>query len=281
MVKIIENPEVGRPTPDPLRSSILDHASVVENVERFGLRNNEGMWPSYNALTTLNLVSTCPQPFEGFKTFDTAEWVTAFEFALYRGVQCLAVGLDKDDQKSEARRVFEASEGKSVEALLRETRFAPVDSSEDITWDDPTVLTVPDGTPLAYAVGLLEGHAAKVYAGVPTLHMPRAAVVVLMGAGVVVERDGLFYTKTGAKVAAGGGYDEDIETGDWTLYATGEVYVETSDIIHEQQMVLPGDGSGLGSDENGLSDNTVITLVERAYRVAVDGFVASVTVSVW
>lgn len=269
MVKIISGTEVNRPTPSPLGSSILDHATVVEN-DQFGLRNNEGLWPSYNALDTLTPVTLCPDPFTGFKVFGSAEWVEAFEFGLYAGAQCLAVGLDKADQKAEVKRVFDHNEGRGVEIALRDERF---DTAVDIT---PTV-----SIPLIVALGLLEGHMATLYAGVPTIHMPRAAVVVLMGAGAIVETGGLFFTKTGSKVAAGGGYDIDLEDGTWDLYATGEVYVERSSQIHEQQMVLPGDGSGKGVGENGLSDNTVVTLAERMYRVAYDGDAIKITATVW
>jgi hypothetical protein len=132
------------------------------------------------------------------------------------------------------------------------------------------------------ALGALEGYAATVYAGVPTIHMPRAAAVILFGLGALVERDGKFFTKTGAKVAAGGGYDSDeVPTGSYTLYATGEVYVEKSPRLSFQEYTLPGDGSGLGSDQNGLGDNTSIALVERMFRVAVDCFTATATGRAW
>lgn len=271
MPKIISNPEVDRPTPDRLSSSLLDHATVKE-IDHFGLRNPDGLWPSYNAVLGLIPITLCPDPFTGYKVFDSAEWVDSYEFGLYSGSQCLAVGLDWADQKSETRRVFEAMEGLGVERALREEVFGV----------SIPVSTLTEGIPLAAAVGLLEGYMASGhYVGVPTIHMPRAAAVVLLGSGVLVERDGKFYTKTGAKVAAGGGYDADLIDGDWAMYISGEVYVERSQIIHEQQMVLPGDGSGLESDENQLSDNTVVTLVERMYRVAVDGPVFKVIARGW
>lgn len=281
MVKIISGADISRPTPEALGSSVLDHATVVDNA-RFGLRNNEGLWPSYNSLDTLTPVSICPDPFTGFKAFGVAEWVPAFEFGLYGGAQCLAVGLDEADQKSEVSRVFGLNEGKGIEQMLRDVRFVASDSDSPVAWDGPEDLTPSGGSiPLTVAVGLLEGYAAQVYAGVPTLHIPRAAIAILMGAGVVVKEGDKFFTKTGSKVAAGGGYDDDLISGEWTLYATGEVYIERTTTIEVQSTVIPGDGSGRGSDENGLSDNTVVTLAERLYRVAVDGFVASVTAAVW
>lgn len=268
-VKLISGTEVQRPTPDALSSSIMDHATVVEN-PHFGLRNNEGMWDSYNSLPSLNLITVCPDPFSGYKVFDSAEWVDAFAFALYGGTQCQAVGLDKADQKTQTERLFNLNEGKGVESALLAERLI---DGEDITPAAPI--------PLIVALGLLEGHAAKVYAGVPTIHMPRAAIVILMGAGAIVETGGKFFTKTGSKVVAGGGYDVGLEDGEWEMYATGEVYIERRQVEPLQQMVRPGDGSGLGSDENQLEENTVVTLVERMYRVALDGFVAKVTATVW
>lgn len=271
-MKIISNPEVSRPTPEPLNSSVLDHATVG-TVEHFGLRNEDGLWPSYNALDTLNLIDACPDLFSGYKVFDAAEWVGSFNFALYGGAQCLALGLDNDDQKAEVGRIFQHNEGRGIEEQILNVRF-----SED---DVEALAVAPGAISLPIAVGLLEGAMATRYAGVPTLHVPRAAIAPLMGAGVVVEEGGKFFTRTGSKVAAGGGYDDGILTGVWTLYATGEVYIEHTDLRHEQQMVRPGDGSGLGSDENALSDNTVITLAERMYRVAVEGPVLSVDATVW
>lgn len=277
MVKIISGTEVTRPTPEALGSSVLDHATVVEN-PKFGLRNNEGIWPSYNSLDTLTPLTLCPDPFTGFKVFEQADWVDAFEFGLYAGAKCLALGLDKADQKSEVKRVFAHNEGRGVEIAIRDTYFTPAVGSP---FAAPLDLTPTVPIPLIVALGLLEGHAATTYAGVPTIHMPRAAVVILMGAGAVVKEGEDFFTKTGAKVAAGGGYDFGLEDGTWDLFVTGEVYVERSTEVHEQQMVVPGDGSGTAVGKNGLSDNTVVTLVERMYRVAIDGEAAKVTATVW
>ena len=280
--QIIRAREVTRPQPDALTSSVLDHATVVDNGS-FGLRNNEGLWPSYNCLDLLVPTPTCPDVMAeaDFKTFAVAGWVPAFEFAVHGGVQCLAVGLDRADQRAEVQRVFERSEGKGVERALLANRFdvregpgsddplSPTQSS----WDAPVDLSLP-GMSLVAALAALEGYAAHAYAGVPTIHMARAAALILFGQGVLVERDNKFFTKTGAKVACGGGYDDDAPHSAYTMYATGEVYVERSEVLDFQSLVLPGDGSGTGSGENGLSDNTSIALVERMFRVGVDCFVA-------
>lgn len=282
-VQIIRGSEVNRPDTTPLGSSVLDHATVVEKPD-FGLRNNEGLWPSYNCLNTLHPTPICPDPLGEGKTFDFAGWIPGFEFALQGGVQCKAVGLDVADQRSEIERVFRLNEGKGIELALLDNRFVELaESGSTIGWDAPVDLTTtgPSGIlALIVALASLEGYAATVYAGVPTIHMPRAAATLLDLHLVWV--DGKAYTKNGSKVAIGGGYDTDaVPDGTYTLYATGEVYVERSEEISIQSYVLPGDGSGTGSGDNGLSDNTVISMVERMYRAAVDCFVAKATATVW
>lgn len=279
--KTVKETGVARPEPDALTSSVLDHATIKE-VTSFGLRNNDGLWPSYNCLDTTIPTPMCPDPVAE-KAFGFASWVPAFEFAMYGGAQCSAVGLDVNDQESEVGRVFRRNEGRGVEEALRDIRFVAPDSDAEVQWDEPVDLTpTSSDLTLAQAVAVLEGYAAAVYAGAPTLHLPRAAVP-LLGSDVLVWRGNKAFTVNGSKVAIGGGYDQFTvpPSGEWDLYATGEVYVERSSEVLIQSYVLPGDGSGIGSDENGLPDNTVVTLAERMYRVAVDCFVAKATGTVW
>lgn len=279
-VTIIKGSEITRPDTTPLGSSILDHATVA-TVKSFGLRNNEGLWNSYNCLDTLVPTPICPDP-TAAKTFGFSEWMPGFEFAVHGGVQCGAVGLDVEDQKAEVARVFELNEGKGIEQALLLNRFVATDSDAPVQWEAPVDVTVTGPTgllSLSANLAALIGYAAQHYAGQPTIHMPRAAAELL--GDRIIWKDGLAYTRTGAKIATGGGYDGSNADGSWDLFATGEVYVEKSDLIRQQSYVIPGDGSGVGSDENGLADNTVVTLVERMYRVGIDCFVAKATAEVW
>jgi hypothetical protein len=281
---IIKADEIIRPTTTPLKSSVLDHAKV-DTVESFGLRNNAGLWPSYNCIDTLVPTAQCPEPLlgesGGFKIFTNAGWVPGFEFSVYGAVQCSLVGLDRADQDAELVRVFEANEGKGVEQGLLLNRFVATDSDAPVMWDEPVDLTPGCAITLPIALALLEGYARSIYAGVPTLHLPAAAVSMLNER--IVWNGDLAFTRSGSKVAFGGGYDDPdmLDSGLWDLYATGEVYVEKSDKINVNANVIPGDGSGTGSDENGLADNTAVSLVERMFRVAVDCFVAKATATVW
>lgn len=281
MTTIIRGAEVNRPTPSPVTSTVLDHATVVENAH-FGLRNNAGLWPSYNCLDTLVPTPICPAPLATTKVFTAAEWVPGFEFAVYGAVQCSMVGLDQADQESEIRRVFALNEGKGVEQALLLNRFVDSDSEAPVAWDGAVDLTPGSGITPLVALALVEGYAASVYAGLPTIHMPRAAATVLFANGALTWNGDKVFTKNGSKVAIGGGYDSaEAPTGTWDIFATGEVYVERSETVALNSYVLPGDGSGTGSGENGLAHNTSISLVERMYRVGVDCFVAKATATVW
>lgn len=298
-VQIIEGSNIVRPVVTPLTSTILDHATVKENADQFGLRNDEGLWPSYNCLDIQVPTSICPVPDAPYKTFWTADWQPGFTFTVHGGVQCSKVGLDEPDMISEVGRVFKAAEGRGVERALLSTRFVENTGSRAMTadkgapgddavkWDAPVDLTPPGGVAtVLIALALLEGYAATVYTGIPTIHAPRAAATILSAQGLVEWKGNKAFTKNGSRLAIGGGYDQmlgDGETpdGTWDLYATGEVYVEKGGQVDINTFVLPGDGSGLGSDENGLAPNTAIALVERSYRVAVDCFVAKASGKVY
>lgn len=290
MSQFISSPEITRPGVTQRGSSLLDHVEAAGNLKpiaKFGLRSNEGLWQSYNCLDLLVPTPICPNPRTEYKTFQSAPYVPGFEFAVHGGVQCSLVGLDLADQMSELERVFRVSESKGVERALLVNRFTErtIESDEIgpwyAAWDAPVDLTPSTPVSLAVALALLEGYAAAHYNGVPTIHMPVAVASILNER--IVWKDGLAYTRNGSKVVIGGGYDyanpADYD-GSWDMYVTGEVFVEQSQMLDFQEPVLPGDGSGTGSGENGLEDNTGIALVERMYRVGVDCLVAKVTGSV-
>lgn len=287
---IIKEQPVTRPTPDSLTSSVLDHARAAGNVvadkDNFGLRNEAGLWPSYNCLDTLVSTALCPDPTED-KEFAVAPWVPAFGFAVYGAVECNLIGLDRADQVAEIERVFLANEGKGVERALLENRF--VAREPDVAgpiqrqggWEAPTDLS-PVGVNIdpKVALAILEGYAATVYAGKPTIHMPRAAATILSANGLIKWNGALAFTANGSKVAIGGGYDEDDLplTGRLDMFATGEVYIEMSESISIQVPELTGSAA---STALGLDPNTSLSLVERAYRAAVDCFVVKATATLW
>lgn len=293
-IKMVKGTEIKRPTTTPLKSSVLDHVRAAGNLhdlgedEGFGYRNDMGLWVSYNGLETLTPTAMCPDPLlgtpgnTGFKTFDSAEWAPALTFAVYGGVQCRTVGLDRADMEAELARVFEANEGKGIEQALLGNRFAAhtqnANDPLDGAWPAPINITPASAISPRVAIGLLEGWFAKNYVGVPTLHMPRALGTIL-GSDVIVWQGDLAFTRMGSKIAFGGGYDETPQDGVMDIYATGEVFVErSSEIVVKDLITIPSDGSG--SNGNGLPSNTAIALVERMFRVAVDMYVVKATSTV-
>lgn len=282
--------DLNRPVPGRLPSNLLDHVSPVEKAD-FGRRNQQGLWNSYNCLDTLVPYPTCANPLddgepEQPKQFASAPWIEGFQFAVYGAVQCAPVGLDKADQDREVKRVFGLNEGKGVERALRLNRFVaqlvePTRPDSPGVWQAPVnlntsltgkALTIPQ------SIALLEGYAATIYAGIPTLHLPRAVLPVMASTGLLQMQGNQMFTPTGAKIAAGGGYDPDYTAdafdGTVQMWATGEVYVERSGRVEQSAYTVPGDGA---LERGDLSDNTYVSLVERMYRVGVDCFVAQVT----
>lgn len=288
MTTFHREPEVSRPVPDQIKGSLFSHVTPVEMSNSggsgFGLRTEVGLWPSYNCLDTFNHTAMCPDP-PGQKTFvNGPEWSPAFGFAVYAGVECRTIGLDTADQDAEVKRVFERNEAKGVERALKDTRFAVrtgVGVTDDgrgvATWDAPVNLTaaLTDVSP-QIAFALLEGYARDIYAGTPTLHLPAGAASFL-GQDKVVWQGDKAYSHLGSKLVFGGGYDPDYSGGDWdgtwTMFATGDVYVERSTQISASAYDLPGGREG--TDAEGR--NHYLTLVERMYRASVDCFVASAT----
>lgn len=295
-ITIIQGREITRPDTTPLTSSILDHATVVDMDDDFGLVNNAGLWPSYNCLDIAVQTPMCPDPLmdssDEPKEFAFASWQPAFQFAAYQGVQCSAVGLEEGDMLSEITRVARLNEGRLIEQALVETRFAaqnvaPGQPGNPGEWDAPDALNAGGTLTVKTGVALLEAYAATKYAGVPTLHLPRAAVTLLEATGLVTWEGDKAFTKNGSKIAMGGGYDQQIFDGvdasaDWTLWATGEVMVQRAgDPDIHQYNIVPGTVDLSSDAESGFTDNTVLALVEQTYRVAVDCFAASIEVAGW
>lgn len=295
MTTMIRESEVTRPEPNPVKSTVLDHATVVNTAvsSGFGMRTEEGMWASYNCLDTFTHTPFCPDP-SGSKTFATVGRADAFSFAVYAGVECRAIGLDTADQDAEVKRVFERNEGKGIEAALLAERFVARDQTAvdalasdgrpRPTWDAPVDLTAGMDVSPAIAFAMLEGYARTIYAGQPTLHLPAGAAS-LLGQDKVVWQGDKAFSHLGSKIAFGGGYDPDYVTwdGTWDMFATGEVYIEKSTVLSQSAYDLPGQREtipGVDPDPDvnlNAGRNHYLTLVERMYRASVDCFVAKAT----
>lgn len=206
------------------------------------------------------------------KTFDQASaWVDGFAMAVYGGLLCNAVGLNRDEQLREASLAFDAGESIPVEAQVMDTLFSPTGG----LFPTPTDLT-PAGGAVKPKVGIamLEGWFATRYLGAPTLHLPTVIASLAMGLDGVAFDEEVLRTKLGSKVVNGGGYDlanvspagVAAPAGEKWIYGTGEVIVLRGNIEPQQAF--------------NQSNNEVTTLFERPYIVAADGPVAAVRVQV-
>lgn len=257
------------PTITPRKGTLLDAATVEEGIE--WLDGND-LFESYNCMSFGAAVEFCaPNP----KVLDqTPNWADGILFGAYGGLKCRTVGLDINDAKQQIGRVFDAGESTAVERALMETRFA-ADTDPAARWGAATDVTPAAGAVKpAVGVAMLEGYAASVYAGAPTLHLPITVASLLAGVdGIVAEGDSL-RTKVGSKVAAGAGYDYPNAgptgaapaVGELWLYATGEVLVQRGEMVLREAIAH--------------EENDVYVLAERPYIASVDCFTAAIRVTV-
>lgn len=272
----IEYPDA--PTTTAIKGTLLD---IVTPGSAYGWGDGTALFESFNCGVEFGTsVDRCAVV---NKDLDQAgSWQSGSLFHGYGGLRCKLIGVDDiaAHLKSEAAKVFDRREHFVVEQGLMANRFiegptlgptGPIGLQDDPLWAAPTDIT-PGGSAVApaVAVGLLEAHAAQVYAGAPTLHLPRSLVPILLGKGVLEFNGSSLVTALGSKVAAGGGYDLDNAGPDGTpaavgerwLYATGEVSVDRSEFILREAYDLP--------------NNDVYVLAERGYLVAVDCYAAAI-----
>lgn len=261
----------------PLTGGILDHADVVEGIAH---QNPRGLALTYNCLPTSVPTELCPEP-TTTKQFENPGLIEGFQFAVYGGLVCKPFSFDEEKGLAEIERVFLLKESRGVERALMETRFvagpndAATGEDPDPRWPAATDIT-PTGGAVSAKVGmaLLEGYAAGIYSGQPTLHLPYTVGSFLAGDKIIESQGGKFYTPLGAKVAVGAGYDfpnsgptgTEPTNGERWLYATGEVMVARSDVITVSRQ--------------DLTTNDIYALAERRYIAAVDCFAAAIRVTV-
>ncbi len=257
--------------PDPLPSSILDHATVVDEKRDFFHRGDEEVQESQSHLTVadrpFDVCGDAREPLD-YDTFpDVHQWLPGFTFELHAEAKCSQMDSDEESVASALSDAFARTEGRGVERAIKANRFrSRGDSDSTIVWNAPvsavqsfTEVTLPE------ALAALEAYMAVHYGGVPLIHMPRAAAVML---GEKVKWvGGKAFTLLGSPVAMGGGYDETFVDQDepfaFDLYATGGVYIERTGATEPTVLpTLPGDG---------LEPNMLMATQTRQYRAVIDG----------
>lgn len=269
-------------------SGILDHFPAREN-SGFGWRNQCGLWPSYGEVDTRVPTQLCPDDLVE-KDFETVPWVNSFSFAVYGGVKCKLVGLTRAEQQAELAKVFALRESAGVEMALMGTGFVAnnedagsgSDAENVCGWEAATDLTPGGGAVSAkVALAILEGWMGDAYAGLPTIHAPRTVASFLASDSAITLVGNQMYTYLGSRFINGAGYDPSTgpsgstpAAGEYWMYASGDVVIEAGELVSLDSVVLPGDGSSEDS-------NTALSLVERMFRVAVDGPRAAVRVEIF
>lgn len=229
-------------------------------------------WPPSGAVTgTVPTENTAVVP--ATKDFSDPHWEDGFRFAVYGGIECKAIGRDPATQ-DQLRRVFLNNESVAVERAVMKTRFAA--NADTAIWDKAPDLTPTPGTAVDVSVGvaLLEGDAAANYAGLPTLHVPRAIGTLMFSRRLAERKGDRFYTPQGAKVASGGGY------GDPNLSPTGTAPAANAMWIYASGEVQMARGALIEHEELNRSSNLVTAMVERVYTATVDCYTAAVLVKV-
>lgn len=230
-VQIIRGPLVDAPTPAARRGDLLDVADVREGIAWI---DPNDMFVSWNCIEdyTTDVCGTDQTP---PKVPQGPTAVDGVDFAVYLAGRCKPVGYDI---ASDVERVFDLRESRAVEKQF-----------ETLVLGSGTVVT---GTPVsvAHALAMMENALGDLYAGVGTIHVSPLVATLLIADNLLVEVNGLYYTKLGTKVVVGTGY---LST---AMYGTGDVTVFRSTKVNVESP--------------GLDSNTVNVLVERAYVVVAD-----------
>lgn len=275
MTTVVNTPLQETPQIEPLVSTLLDHATIAEG---FAWVSERSLSDSYNCLDMAVETELCPDP-SSPKNFEAPGWNEGIRFAVYGGVVCKPFSFDVDKGEAEVKRVFQLRESLGVERALMDKRFilGPDDDpgvGVDSRWPAPTDITPATAPSAKVGLALLEGYAGSVYAGVPTLHIPRTIGSLLLTENAGIVTAGKAYTHSGSKMALGAGYEypnhgpdgTDPAAGTQWMYATGEVMVARGGVLAKAVL-----------DTN---TNDILALAERPYVVAVDCFVAAIRVKV-
>lgn len=256
------------PTPEPLVGTLLDTANVIE-----GLTWGEGtgLYTSWNsnddslALTELDICTV------GSVEVTTPDVIDGFRFAVRERFGCRTVGLDIGGLVPTMKGVFERVESRLVEKSLAAVRFTGADGGTAATDITPT------GGALSptQALALLEGEAAKSYAGEPTIHASRTIVSQLFGIGGARMDGKLIRSGINTKLVAGAGYQDAPgptgaapAAGEGWMYATGEVTLQRGDVLVQDPQV-------------DRSTNDVSATVQRIYIADVDSLLLAVRVKLY
>lgn len=268
MTVVLPNSYLSTPVVTPIKGTLLDTATVSEGL---GWMDTEAISLSFNCLTTNSLTVWPDCNPTAAKTFNNPSYQDGFRFVAYAGVGCKSIGFDREDAMQNALRVFLAKESVAVEQALMAQRFIASAGN----WPAPTDITPASGAVKpSVGLALLEQDAGINYAGVPTVHAPRAIGSLLTFSNSLHFVGDALFSAMGSKVAAGAGYAIANQSpagvaapaGELWVYATGEVSIARGEVIPRWEL--------------DRTTNDVSILVERPYIAVVDCYAAAIRVKV-
>lgn len=219
------------------------------------------------------VIGSCPAPVgeDGATTHDkpvTGGPVMAEgsdPFTVYARAECNAVGFD--DPRGMAQRRL---------GLIEERQAEDFFSRYVLGADDPALPADDTPTPIKRALGLLEQHAARNYAGAPTFHAPRWTSGYFDDRSLLqdpADSGAVRRTRLLSRIAFGGNYLDDpftpgtpAATNTFWLVATGSVRGQRSDAFVNETFTP--------------TTNLRMAMAERTYALDADCYRAAVLVTV-
>jgi len=263
-IQMVRPADIAAPTVEPLLGTLYDVAPPQDNYKWV---DPSSLFTSLNCLDDRATGVVCGSA-QG-KTFDTPSWAAGARFAGYAGVVCKGPGSGGTAMMADVLAAFERIESRIAEQGLVEAVLSEAPAS-------PTDRTPTPGTAVTPQKGLaiLEEYGAGIYAGVPTLHIPRGIAQYLSQNGALDWDGNILRTKMRTKVSAGGGYalvnkgpnNASAASGKYWMWVTGEVLIARSERVAVNEM------SRINNDN--------VVLAERAFIAAVDCLIGAVLVEV-
>lgn len=235
------------PAPDVARGGILRTARVVDVTDPHDLLGAQYLTDAcaggqvWEEFCTMNPTAA--------KVFDEGPDVVQGEpFVVYAGVQCTL--QDLDEAKTRARRRLDYSERHQIDLLVQ-------------AWLDGEAIDLGAGPyPVHQGVGMLEGYAAALYGGVPTLVLSTGAVACMCGAGcsVITDLTGRLTTCQGTPIANVSLDPNDVGATS-TAYVTGQITLLRGPV---ESISVPQQPKGDGTYEppRALAERIYVPLIE-------------------
>lgn len=215
---------------------------------------------------------TPADPEDRVKSFDRMPgWSESDPFTVYAGEACSPVGHTLDERARRAEAAMVNAEQRAVERILW---TGLTDNGQTIvpSFQQSADVTALGSFTVVGALAALEFALASTYGGVGIIHASTDTVTFLAAEANVAVVNGRLRTPQGTLVVSGGGYPgtgpdgEARPAGGAYMFGTGAVTIRRSEI------------DPLGSNTAERLDratNTLVTVGERTYVVAVDGPILS------